>query len=88
MSKKYKKKIAKGEIEEINEEENTLTKKEQYDLNKKKKIEEKQKIQKKNAKKNKSKPQHKNLGAKIFAIIMIILMLGSVVATIGSYIQR
>ena len=46
MSKHYRKKIEKTEDIEIIEEENTLTKKELYDLNKKKKEELKQKKEK------------------------------------------
>ena len=80
----------------INEEENnvekknSLSKKEIYDLNKKKKEESKQKKTKTESKpkKNKKKKTYThNLGARIFAIIMLVLMIGSIVATISMYIR-
>lgn len=53
---------------------NNLSKKEQYDLEKEKKN--KKKAQKKSPKKNtNSKKKTTNLGAKIFAILMLILMI-------------
>lgn len=80
----------------INEEENnvekknSLSKKEIYDLNKKKKEESKQKKKKTESKQKKNKQKKTythNLGARIFAIIMLVLMIGSIVATISMYIR-
>lgn len=86
MSKTYKKKNIKEEsIEEVVD---TLSKKEQYDLNKKKKEQAKLKDiknkEKKSSKKKISKP--KNLGARIFAIAMLILMIASVLVSIFAYL--
>lgn len=89
MSKKYKIKHNKEEIEEVvNEDE--LSKKELYDLNKKKKLREKEKLSKKNdSKKKKKKSTYKtNLLGRIFAIVMLILMIGSVIATISYSFNR
>ncbi len=88
MSKKYRKKIEKEE--EISDNETELSKKEQYDLMKRKKEEEKAKIRKKQEKKKKKKSTNShqtNLAGRIFAVIMIILMIGSVVASIASYLS-
>ncbi len=90
MSKKYKQKHDKNTEEEVIEEESTLSKKELYDLEKKKKIEkrekEKSKQVKKNSKSKKKKKTYKtNLAGRIFAILMLILMAGSVIATISYY---
>ena len=89
MSKNYKKK---NKIEDVNiDDEKVLSKKEEYDLNKKKKeemkIKDSSKKSKSSSKKNKAKkhPQT-NLGARIFAIIMLILMILSVVASAGAYL--
>ncbi len=88
MSKHYRKKIEKTEDTEIIENENNLTKKEIYDLNKKKKEELKQKEEKKKNKKKKKESKHKtSLIARIFAIMMLILMMGSVIASISAYIR-
>ena len=87
MSKSYKKK---KEVEEEMIETSTISKKEQYELMKKKKEESKLKKDKKNSKKIKSKKKQKktyqtNLGARIFAIVMLILMIGSVVVSVAAY---
>ena len=80
MSKSYKRK---KEIEKEIIEENTLSKKEQYDLAKK------NKANKKEVKKKKiSKPKQTNLGARIFAILMLLLMISSVVVSILAYIME
>ena len=73
------------------DDEKVLSKKEEYDLNKKKKeemkIKDSSKKSKSSSKKNKAKkhPQT-NLGARIFAIIMLILMILSVIASAGAYL--
>ena len=81
MSKSYKDEI-------ITTTEKELSKKEQYDLEKQKKETEKNKQKKKNnsTKKKPRKKHQTNLGARIFATIMLILMIGSIVATIAAYI--
>ena len=79
MSKSYKRK---KEIEEKIIEDNTLSKKEQYDLAKK------EKANKKETKKKKvSKPKQTNLGARIFAILMLLLMISSVIVSSLAYIM-
>lgn len=91
MSKNYKRKIQK---DEQNEEVEIQNKKELYDLEKARKQEEKEKqLKKKKNKKKKSKKKIKktyqtSLGGRIFAVIMLILMLGSVVASVGSYLIK
>ncbi len=87
MSKNYKKKNT-IPVEEI-EETGNLTKKELYDLNKKKKEESKAKLEKKKkiSKKKNKKTYQTNLAGRIFAVVMLILMLGSVVASIASYMR-
>ncbi len=91
MSKKYKIKHKKEEeIEEVIDEEE-LSKKELYDLNKQKKLKEKEKNIKKNKsnkKKKKTSTYQTNLAGRIFAIVMLILMLGSVIATISYSFNR
>lgn len=79
MAKSYKKK---REIEEVVETE-ALSKKEQYDLEKEKRIKDKEKKdKKKNSKKKRStKKAPTNLGAKIFAVLMLLLMIGSVIVS-------
>ncbi|MBR3162274.1 MAG: hypothetical protein IKF19_06055 [Bacilli bacterium] len=89
MSKKYKQKHDKNSEEEIIEE-NTLSKKELYDLEQKKKRENREKEKaKNNKKKNKDKKKNKtyktNTLGRIFAIFMLVLMVGSVIATISYY---
>ena len=65
-----------------------LSKKELYDLNKKKKEESTKKKEKTEKKKKKQQKTYShNLGARIFAIIMLILMIGSVMASIFAYLQ-
>lgn len=81
MSKNYKKK--REEIEVI-EEQPTLSKKEQYDLEKKKKQQTKMKTEQK-TKKVKKSHHTTNLGAKIFAVIMLVLMIGSVIVSAFTY---
>lgn len=82
MAKSYKKKHE----EEIIVNEDTISKKEQYDLEKKKRIDLKKKEQKKKNKSSKGKSGLKtkktNLVGKIFAIFMLLLMVGSVVVSI------
>lgn len=92
MAKRYKKKHEENEIEEINDSDLNLSKKELYDLEKKRKNElkekEKNKIEKqksKQKKKKKKKTYKTNLAGRIFAIVMLILMVGSVIATISYY---
>ncbi len=92
MSKSYKKKRVKDE-EEIKEvDESTLSKKELYDLNKKKrdalKLKEEKKKNNNKAKANRSgKTYQTNLAGRIFAIVMLVLMVGSVIATIAAYVR-
>ena len=83
MSKNYKQKHEKKDNikEEITE--NSLSKKELYDLNKKKK--KNKETTKKNKKKKDKKTYKTNLAGRIFAIIMLLLMAGSVLATISYY---
>ena len=81
MAKGYKKK---HEEEVIVLESDEISKKEQYDLEKKKRLEAREKKMKKMASKNKhvnsgNKP---GLGAKIFAIFMLVLMIGSVLVSV------
>lgn len=83
MSKNYKIKH-KQENENI-ENNKTLSKKEEYDLNKQKK--EQQKLKNNTKKKKKRKNYQTNLGTRIFAIIMLLLMTGSIIATIATYLS-
>ena len=92
MAKRYKirnKNIDEEIVEDIDD--SGLSKKEIYDLNKKKKElsknKDKNKTSKKNSKKNGNKTYQTNLAGRIFAIVMLILMVGSVIATIASYIR-
>ena len=57
--------------------------------NKKKKEESKTKKEKQVTPKKKKQKNtyHHNLGARIFAVIMLILMVGSVIATIATYVR-
>lgn len=66
-----------------------ISKKELYDLQKQEKLKKKAKENKKKDKKKKNKKStyKANLGARIFAITMLILMLGSVIATISYYFK-
>ena len=82
MSKSYKKKIKQEDVTEENTK--VLSKKEEYDLNKQKKEQAKKK---KVSTKKKSKKIHSksNLGAKLFALFMLMLMLLSVVTSIFSH---
>jgi len=83
MSKSYKKK--KETVEEIVDTEE-LSKKEQYDLMKQKKEEAKlKKDKKKKVKKVKGKTHQTNLGARIFAIVMLVLMIGSIITSVAAY---
>lgn len=87
MSKKFKKSKKEEVIEVTNEGE--LSKKELYDLKKKEKENQKRKIEKKKAKKNSKnkKTYQTNLAGRIFAFVMLILMVGSVIATISYYFR-
>ena len=88
MSKNYKQKHETKIENDINIDNNGLSKKELYDLKQKEKKEKKEKLTKKTKKKKKksSKKTYKtNLAGRIFAIIMLILMAGSVIATISYY---
>ena len=71
MSKSYKKKTIEEDIVLENE---TLSKKEQYDLEKQKRMKIKEKDQKKKDKSKKKKKSNNqaNWGSRIFAIIMLI----------------
>ena len=85
MSKNYKKKNKQAEITtEVKE----LSKKEEYDLNKKKKEETKKKLDSKKKKHSKNSKKHHqtNLGTRIFAIAMLLLMILSVIASAGAYL--
>ena len=82
MSKSYKIKRKKEEVT-INEE--GLSKKELYDLNKKKKETKKIKNDKSKDKKRKKKELPANLGARIFAISMLVLMIASVAVSALAY---
>ena len=90
MSKKYKEKKEVQEI--IEEDESTLSKKEIYDRNKL--AREEAKAKEKNKKKNSNKSKKKNkktsqtsLIGRIFAIVMLLLMIGSVIASFASYLR-
>ncbi len=88
MSKKYK--VKHEEKNDINEEEitNNLSKKELYDLQKQEKLKLREKASKKSKKNKSSKKTYKtNLAGRIFAIAMLILMIGSVIATISYYFR-
>lgn len=80
MSKSYKKK---KEIEEVIIDNDNLSKKEQYDLEKKNKLKLKEKSKKKKIKKTKQT----NLGARIFAIFMLLLMISSVIVSSLAYVM-
>jgi len=90
-TKKRKIKKVEEEVEDIDKKE--LSPKELYDLNKEKKLKERNKNKKKkddSKKKNtKSKKTGKsNLATKIFAIVMIILMLASCLSSVLIYMNR
>lgn len=91
MSKNYKQKHTIDNEENIIEENNNgLSKKEIYDLKQKEKKAMKEKIAKKNKtkkvkKKSKNKTYSTNLAGRIFAIIMLLLMAGSVITTVFYY---
>lgn len=89
MAKSYKKK---HEQEEVITKSDTLSKKEQYDLEKQKRLALKEKEQKKKKNTSKKKTLNKvketNIGARIFAIFMLVLMVGSVVVSVLSYVVR
>lgn len=65
-----------------------LSKKELYDLNKQKKQLEKEKQKKKSnsTKKKKKKTYQTSLMGRIFAFIMLILMVGFIIATVAVYV--
>lgn len=80
MSKGYKRKKEKEEtIIDIS----SLSKKEQYDLAKKEKLNKKTIAKKKKNIKN----NQTNLGAKIFAIFMLLLMISSVIISSLAYVM-
>ena len=79
MAKSYKKK---HNQEEVVIETDNLSKKEQYDLEKKNKLKEKETKKKKKS----TKTKQTNLGTRIFAIVMLILMIGSVIASVAAYL--
>ena len=80
MSKGYKRKKEKEEtIIDIS----SLSKKEQYDLAKKEKLNKKTIAKKKKTIKN----NQTNLGAKIFAIFMLLLMISSVIISSLAYVM-
>lgn len=83
MSKNYK--IKHKQENKIIENNKILSKKEEYDLNKQKK--EQKKLKKNTKKKKKRKNYQTNLGTRIFAIIMLLLMAGSIIATIATYLS-
>ncbi len=89
MSKRYKIKNKNVDNEEVEVDERTLSKKELYDLNKKKKEASKRKNikYKDNNKKNSSKTYQTNTLGRIFAVVMLILMIGSVITTIAAYLR-
>ena len=90
MGKKYKIKHNKNDELEETIDESTLSKKELYDLNKERKMKEKEKSVKKvkNKKKKKNSTYKTNLAGRIFAIVMLILMIGPVIATISYSFNR
>ena len=83
MSKSYKKK---REQEENTSIESTLSKKELYDLEKAKKNKIKDKKKKNTNKKVSNKIKNTNLGSRIFAIFMLLLMVGSVIISALAYV--
>ena len=93
MSKNYKQKhTIDNEGNTIEENNNGLSKKEIYDLKQKEKKAIKEKLAKKNKsktkkvkKKSKNKTYSTNLAGRIFAIIMLLLMAGSVITTVFYY---
>ena len=84
MSKNYKIKHKEKE-EEKTKDENTLSKKELYDLKKQEKIaEQAKKNKRKKIRRRKNKKTYQtNLFGRIFAIVMLLLMIGSMIATIS-----
>jgi len=84
MSKKNIKKRTKKE-DIINDKNTELTPKEIYDIKKEQKR--KNNIKKDNKKKNK-KTKTYSIGTRIFAIIMLILMIGSCLASVLAYMNR
>ena len=83
MSKSYKKK---REQEENTSLDYTLSKKELYDLEKAKKNKIKDKKKKNTNKKVSNKIKNTNLGSRIFAIFMLLLMVGSVIISSLAYV--
>lgn len=84
MSKNYKNK---KETKPTIMTEEGLSKKEQYDLQKRQKQAKKKKEQSKKSVSKKKKRHQTNLGTRIFAIIMLVLMIASVIASIATYIR-
>ena len=83
MSKSYKKKREQEENISIDY---TLSKKELYDLEKAKRNKIKDKKKKNTNKKVSNKIKNTNLGSKIFAIFMLLLMVGSVIISSLAYV--
>lgn len=83
MAKSYKKK---RELEEVIETNEDLSKKEMYDLEKKKKLEEKEKNIKKTKNKAKKTSRKTNIAARIFAVFMLLLMVSSVIISALAYV--
>jgi lipopolysaccharide export LptBFGC system permease protein LptF len=87
MSKNYKKKHEDKKKDIIENNDNKLSKKELYDLKQQEKRKQKEKELKKIKKKTKKKKDKKtyktNLIGRIFAVLMLILMAGSIIATIS-----
>lgn len=78
----------KNEVKEIeNTNEYELSPKEIYDMNKEKKLKEKKKKENTPSKKKKKKTYETNLAGRIFAIIMLLLMIASVFGYIVSYFR-
>lgn len=84
MSKGYK--VKRKKEEEVVVDTSALSKKELYDLNKEKKDALKAKSEKKKNKKKKNDTKQTNLGVRIFAIFMLVLMIASVVASAIAYL--
>lgn len=87
MSTKSQKSKKKQEKEIKNTNENELSPKEIYDMNKEKRLKEKKKKESTPSKKKKKKTYETNLAGRIFAIIMLILMIASVFGYIISYFR-
>ena len=89
MSTKSRK-FAKRKEEVVEENIEELTAKELYDKKKEEKLKEKEKKNKKTKKSSRKKIVKKinttNLGARIFAVFMLVLMIASVIVSIATYL--